>query len=48
MEQAFFKKLYITAFTVVIDNLIVFLFHDVPFKAYIYGSFYLCGFKNRL
>ena len=48
MEQSFFKKLYIRVFTAVIDDLIVFLFRDVPLKAYIYGSFDLCGFKTRV
>ena len=48
MEQSFFKKLYIRAFTIVIDDLIVFLFRDVPLKAYIYGSFDLYGFKTRV
>ena len=44
----FFKKLYIRVFTVIIDDLKVFLFRDVSLKAYIYGSFDLCGFKNIL
>ena len=44
----FFKKLYIRAFTVIIDDLKGFLFRDVPLKAYIYGSFDLSGFKNGL
>ena len=48
MEQSFFKKLYIRAFTVIIDDLKVFLFRDVPLKAYVHGSFDLCGFKNGL
>ena len=48
MEQSFFKELYIRAFTVVIDDLKVFRFLTVPLKAYIYGSFHLCGFKNGL
>ena len=42
------KKLYIKAFIVIIDDLKVFLFRDVPLKACIYGSFDLCSFKNGL
>ena len=44
----FFKKLYIKAFTVIIDHLKDFLFCDIPLKAYIYGSFDLWSFKNGL
>ena len=44
----FFKKLYIRAFTVIIDDLKVFLFSGAQLKAYIYGSFVLYGFKNGL
>ena len=35
----FFKKLYIKAFIVIIDDLKVFLFRDTRLKACIYGSF---------
>ena len=44
----FFKKLYIKAFIVIIDDLKVFLFSDLPLKACNYESFDLCGFKNGL
>ena len=46
--DVFFKKLYIKAFIAIIDDLDVFLFCDVPLKAYIYWSFDLDGFKNGL
>ena len=49
MKQSFFfKKHYIRAFTVIIDDLKVFLFSSAQLKAYIYGSFVLYGFKNGL
>ena len=43
-----FQKLYIETFIIIIDDLKVFLFHDIPFTAYTYGTFHLCGFKNGL
>ena len=47
MEQSFLKKLYIKVFSVIIDDLKA-LVRDILLKAYIYGSFEWCGFKNGL
>ena len=38
-EIVFFKKLYVKAFIVIIDDLKVFLFRALPLKACIYGSY---------
>ena len=35
MEQYLFKRLYIKMFTVIIDDLKVFIFYEIPLKAYI-------------
>ena len=48
MKQSFFKKLFIRAFAVIIDDFKIFLFLSVPLRAYIYGIFDLCGFNNGL
>ena len=34
MEQYLFKRLYIKMFTVIIDDLKVFIFYEIPLKAY--------------
>ena len=44
----FFQKLYIKTFTVVTDDLKVFLFQEIPFTAYPYRTFDLYAFENCL
>ena len=48
MKQSFFNKLYIRAFTIIINDLKIFHFRVVPFKVFVYGSFHLVFLKWSL